>query len=58
VAGKYLIDITRGLNMKFKAYGIIFFILISTFAFSKSGDENSATFIVTGNVRAEPNLCG
>jgi hypothetical protein len=44
--------------MKFKAYGILFFILISTFAFSKSGDENSATFIVTGNVRAEPNLCG
>ena len=44
--------------MKFKAYGILFFILISTFAFSKSGNENSATFIVTGNVRAEPNLCG
>jgi len=44
--------------MKFKAFGILFIILISTFAFSKSGDENSATFIITGNVRAEPNLCG
>lgn len=58
MAGKYLIDTTKGLNMKFKAYGILFFILISSFGFSKPAEEKSVTFIVTGNVRAEFNLCG
>ena len=44
--------------MKFKTYSILFFILISSLGFSKSVNEKSVTFIVTGNVRAEFNLCG
>ena len=44
--------------MRFKAYGILFFILISSLGFSKPTEEKSVTFIVTGNVRAEFNLCG
>jgi hypothetical protein len=58
VAGKYLINVTKGLNMKFKTYNILFFILLSSLGFSKSVNEKSVTFIVTGNVRAEFNLCG
>jgi hypothetical protein len=56
--GKYLIEITRGLNMKFKVYSILFFILISSLGISQPVKEKSVTFIVTGNVRAEFNLCG
>ncbi len=44
--------------MKFKTYGILFFIIISSLGFSKAIDEKSVTFIVTGNVRTEFNLCG
>ena len=44
--------------MKFGIFSILLFLLMLSFAFSKSEDEKSATFIVTGNVRAEPNLCG
>lgn len=44
--------------MKFKAISTLMILLISSFVFPKSGEEKSATFIVTGNVRAEPNLCG
>jgi len=44
--------------MKFKTYIILFFILISSFGFSKVVKEKSVTFIVTGNVRNEFNLCG
>lgn len=44
--------------MKFKAYSILFFILISSLGFSKPVKEKNVTFIVTGNVRAEFNLCG
>lgn len=44
--------------MKFKAYGILIFIIISSTGFSKPAEEKSVTFIVTGNVRAEFNLCG
>lgn len=44
--------------MKFKAYGILIFIIISSTGFSRPAEEKSATFIVTGNVRAEFNLCG
>jgi len=58
VAGKYLIDVMRGLNMKFKTYIVLFFILISSLGFSKAVKEKSVTFIVTGNVRNEFNLCG
>ena len=44
--------------MSAKVYGIIFFILLSSLGFSKPVEEKSVTFIVTGNVRAEFNLCG
>ena len=44
--------------MKFRRFNILLFLLMLSFAYSKSVDEKSATFIVTGNVRAEPNLCG
>ncbi len=44
--------------MKFKVFIISLFLLISSFAFAKSAKEKSVTFIVTGNVRAEFNLCG
>ena len=44
--------------MKFKTYIILFFILISSLGFSKVVKEKSVTFIVTGNVRNEFNLCG
>lgn len=58
MADKYLIEITKGLNMKVRAYSILFFILISSLGFSKATDEKDVTFIVTGNVRTEFNLCG
>ena len=44
--------------MKFKAISILIILLISSFTFLKAEDKKSATFIVTGNVRAEFNLCG
>jgi len=44
--------------MKIKSYSILIFILISSLGFSKPVKEKNITFIVTGNVRAEFNLCG
>ena len=44
--------------MKIKSYSILTFILISSLGFSKPVKEKNITFIVTGNVRAEFNLCG
>jgi len=44
--------------MKFKIFGILLFIIISSISFAESAKEKSVTFIVTGNVRAEFNLCG
>ena len=58
MAGKNVIDIIKGLFMKVKAYLILFFIIILNSGFSKPTEEKSVTFIVTGNVRAEFNLCG
>ncbi len=58
MAGKNLIDITKGLNMKVRAYVILFVVIMLSIGFSKSAEEKNVTFIVTGNVRAEFNLCG
>jgi hypothetical protein len=58
VAGKNLVDITKGLNMNVRAYVILVFIIILSLGFSKPAEEKNVTFIVTGNVRAEFNLCG
>ncbi len=58
MVGKNLVDIIKGIYMKVKVYIILFFIIIFSFGFSKPVDEKSVTFIVTGNVRAEFNLCG
>ncbi len=44
--------------MKLKTFFILILLALSSLAFSKVGEEKSVTFIVTGNVRAEPNLCG
>jgi hypothetical protein len=58
VAVKNLVDITKGLNMNVRAYVILVFIIILSLGFSKPAEEKNVTFIVTGNVRAEFNLCG
>ena len=58
MAGKFFSDITKGLNMKFKAISILLFIIISSLGISKPIKEKNVTFIVTGNVRTEFNLCG
>lgn len=58
MAGKKLVDITKGLIMKVKAYVTLFFLIILNLGFSKPAEEKNVTFIVTGNVRAEFNLCG
>ncbi len=39
-------------------YFILTIVVISNWGISKSFEEKSVTFIVTGNVRAEFNLCG
>jgi hypothetical protein len=44
--------------MKVRVYVILFFIIILSLGFSKPVNEKSVTFIVTGNVRTEFNLCG
>ena len=44
--------------MKFKAISVLLIIIISSLGFSKSVKEKNVTFIVTGNVRTEFNLCG
>ncbi len=44
--------------MKVRTYVILLFIIILSLGFSKPAEEKSVTFIVTGNVRAEFNLCG
>ena len=44
--------------MKLRAYGVLLFLIISNLGFSKPAEEQSVTFVVTGNVRAEFNLCG
>jgi len=44
--------------MKFKTYSILILIIVSSLGFSKPIKEKNVTFIVTGNVRTEFNLCG
>ena len=44
--------------MKSRIYIMLTFMLISCVGISKPVKEKSVTFLVTGNVRAEFNLCG